>query len=145
MKIKLFIKPLTYNQYYRNTKSGHRVKTGAGLAYDEELDVIMEDYAEALALFGRELDLSNSILRFSLDHYNENFYLQDNSRLSMTAGDVDGPIKVIQDKVFKLMGQDDYLVKSLRSDQYPANKDYIEINLAILDLSAPEYLPVWKD
>ena len=145
MNIELKIRPLTYNHYYRHSKSGKPVKTGAGLAYEEELDMILEDYAIALSEYGRKFDPLTNILRLSITHFNPKFYIKDNSRLNMKAGDVDGSIKVLQDKVFNLMGIDDYVIKSLRSDQYPGAEDVVRIELDEISLSLPEYRPIRKD
>jgi len=142
MNIKLEIKPLTYNQYYRNSKNGRRIKTGAGLAYDEELSVVLEDYAIALSNYGKFLDPSKEIVRLKIAHYNPNFYVKDNSRLSKTAGDTDGPIKVLQDKIFNALGLDDYVVKSLVVDQYPGREHIVIINIDKLLLSSIEYQPI---
>lgn len=145
MNIRLEIKPLTYNQYYRNTKSGHRIKTGAGLAYDEELGELLKDYAAALSNFGKEIDLSKNIVRLQIQHYNPKFYVKDNSRLSKTAGDTDGIIKILQDKIFNAMGLDDYIVKSLIVDQYPGRDHVVCINIDTLLLSSIQYSPIGKD
>ena len=52
MRLVLPIKPLSYNQYYKNTRTGKRIKTGAGLAYDEELEILLDSYAGKLRTFG---------------------------------------------------------------------------------------------
>lgn len=145
MNIELKIKPLTYNQYYRNSKTGRRIKTGAGLAYDEELAEILKEYAIALHDFGKDLDLSKNILRLKISHFNPKFYIKDNSRLNKSSGDTDGIIKVLQDKIFHSLGCDDYIVKSLIVDQYPGREHRVLINIDKLLLSAIEYEPIWED
>tara|TARA_R110000868_G_C10972634_1_gene770655 strand:- start:33568 stop:33972 length:405 start_codon:yes stop_codon:yes gene_type:complete len=130
MRIIIPFKLLSYNQYYRNTKSGHRVKTGAGLAYDEELGLFLEDNADALKSYGRNLDLSKDILEFKIQNYNADYYIKDGSRLNQKSGDIDNYVKVLQDKLFKVIGVDDFLIKRLIVEEYPSDTDY-----AILELS----------
>ena len=111
MIIKLPIKPLSYNAYYRNTKSGHRVKTGAGLAYEEELEMMISGHSNELAQFGESLDLSKYMIKITIYNFKSDFYIKDGSRINLTAGDWDNPIKVLQDKLFKQIGIDDIFIK----------------------------------
>lgn len=125
--LELKLKPLTYNQHYRPTKSGKLVKTGAGLAYDEELSYLLREYSTELSDFREKLDSSNSILKVEYRHYNTKYFIKDGSRLNKKAGDVDGIIKVLQDKIFDLIGVDDFMIKDLRSVQYPSDRDFVKV------------------
>lgn len=136
MNIRLKIKPLTYNQYYRNTKSGHRIKTGAGLAYDEELQYLLEEFREELEAFGKTFDESTHVIKFRIDHANPKFYVKDGSRLNKKSGDTDGIIKIIQDKIFHMMGLDDYIVKALEVYQHPGRDHEITMRIDRLLLSS---------
>ena len=143
MIFSLDLKLLSYNQYYRNNKNGKRIKTGAGHAYDEELGLLLEDHANALRLFGEGINPATNIVRLQITMYSPDFYIKDNSRLSMTCGDIDNPVKVFQDKLFKVIGTDDYIIKSLQVDQYPGAEHRAIIGLEILPLSSIEYSPIW--
>lgn len=109
--LKLDIKPISYNAYYRNTRTGKRIKTGQGLAFDEEIDMALEVYSNELETFGKSLDPSNSIVRLRIRVVNPDFFLKDGSRISQVAGDVDNWIKVLKDKIFKTIGIDDFVVR----------------------------------
>ena len=132
LEITLPIKPLSINSYYRNSRTGKRIKTGKGLAFDEELGMLLEVHAEALVRFGRYFDPSTNMIRMSLDVGNPKYYLKDKSRLSMTAGDVDNYVKVLQDKMFRVMGVDDYSCRSLRVDDYDSKVEIAHILLEII-------------
>lgn len=134
MKLLIPFKLLSYNQYYRNSKTGKRIKTGAGLAYDEELELFLQDNAAALGFFRRGIDLSINILEFKIHNFNSNYYIKDGSRLNQKSGDVDNFVKVLQDKLFKAIGIDDYLVKRLLVEESPSDKDYAIIELNVLKL-----------
>jgi hypothetical protein len=124
---------LSYNAYYRNTRTGKRIKTGAGLAYDEEIEMILQDYASALKDFGKDIDLSKNIVCISIFHFKSGYYVKDGSRLSKTVGDWDNPIKIIQDKIFKVMGIDDCVVRVGKLMDLPSDKDGAIIELKLLD------------
>lgn len=111
LSLKLDIKPISYNAYYRNTRTGKRIKTGQGLAFDEEIAVKLETYSNELVIFGRGLDPYNSIVRLRIRVVNPDFFLKDGSRISQVAGDVDNWIKVLKDKIFKTIGFDDFIVR----------------------------------
>lgn len=113
-------KLLSYNGYYRNTRTGKRVKTGAGLAYDEMLEEVLLENASALEYFGRTICQSKDILEFRLHIYNTKYYIKDKSRLNKKTGDIDNYVKVLQDKVFKYLKLDDYQIKSLVVKEYPS-------------------------
>ena len=130
MIIKLEIKPLSYNQYYKNSRTGKRIKTGAGLAYDEELGLLLGYHASALKKFGREIDLSKDIVKLEIFNYKTNFFRKD-GELSKTAGDWDNPVKVLQDKIFKTMEVDDYIVKIGKVVDIPSS----DLNGVIIDLN----------
>jgi len=125
----LDIKPLSYNAYYRNTRNGKRVKTGAGLAYDEELELLLEDYALKLVDFAAQLDDTRDYIKLVIIRFNPNFLVKDGSRLNKTSGDVDNIVKVLQDKIFKVAGIDDFFVKDLRVVEMPALDNRVYINL----------------
>lgn len=125
-------KLLSYNQYYRNSRTGKRIKTGAGHAYDEELGLFLEDNTAVLESFRKGFDLSNNILEFKIHNYNSNYYIKDGSRLNQRSGDIDNYVKVLQDKLFKAIGIDDYLVKKLIVEEYPSDTDYAKIELNLL-------------
>jgi len=133
MKIILPIKPLSYNGYYRNNKSGKRIKTGKGLAFDEELGVLLEDHADALVRFGRTFDPSKDIISLTIRVGNPKFFIKDGSRLSKTSGDVDNYIKVLKDKIFKVMGVDDY---ADRRDDVADFHSVTEFTLIVLEMHA---------
>jgi len=132
MKLLIPFKLLSYNAYYRNTKSGHKVKTGAGLAYDEELGVFLEDNAAALNHFRKDIDLSNYILELKIHLFNSKYYIKDGSRLNETSGDIDNYVKVLQDKLFKALDLNDARVKRLIVQEDPSDKDYAIIELNVL-------------
>lgn len=136
MIIKLPIKALSYNGYYRSTKSGNRVKTGAGLAYDEELEYILRDYSEELEIFGKGCDPSKNIVAMEITYYNPGFMLKDGSRVSKTAGDLDNIVKVLQDKIFKVIRKDDSMVRSLKVSDMPSDFYLISVNLNIEPIPA---------
>ena len=113
MKIFLPLKPLSINQYYRNSRSGNRIKTGKGLAFDEELNILLEEHASALQHFGKKIDPSINIVKLTMRVGNPDYFLKDGSRISKTAGDIDNYLKVIQDKIFNVIGVDDYTCRGL--------------------------------
>ena len=133
MIIKLEIKPLSYNQYYKNSRTGKRIKTGAGLAYDEELGLLLGYHASALKKFGREIDLSINIVKLEIFNFKSLFYTKK-GEVSQTAGDWDNPIKVLQDKIFKTMEVDDYVVKVGQVIDLPSDKDGVIIKLSLQPL-----------
>jgi Holliday junction resolvase RusA-like endonuclease len=132
MKLIIPFKLLSYNQYYRNSKTGKRIKTGAGLAYDEELGLFFEDNTAVLSFFRKGIDLSSNILEFKIHNFNSNYYIKDGSRLNQTSGDIDNYVKVLQDKLFKALDMDDYLIKRLLVEESPSDTDYAIIELNIL-------------
>lgn len=134
----LSIRPLSYNQYYRNSKTGKRIKTGPGLAYDEELTILLESYQKTLKRFAKNLDPSKVVVEHRLTYFNPEFFIQDESRLNMTSGDIDNPVKVLQDKIFKAMGQDDYFVKKLFVEEYPSDEVGVVVDLIVRPM--PEFL-----
>lgn len=105
------IKPISINAYQRNTRTGKRIKTGKGLAFDEEIAYRLKDYSIELKEFGKLLDPSKVIVKLTLRVVNSNYFLKDGSRISKTAGDVDNYIKVLQDKIFREIGTDDYIMR----------------------------------
>lgn len=111
LSLNLAIKPISYNQYYRNTRTGKRIKTGMGLAFDEEIAYRLADNSKELKSFGESLDPSNSIVRLRIRVVNPDFFLKDGSRISKTAGDVDNWVKVLKDKIFREIGIDDFVVR----------------------------------
>lgn len=111
LKLSLNLKPISYNQYYRNTRTGKRIKTGMGLAFDEEIAIRLKEYSKELKVFGCNLDPSNSIVRLRIRVVNPDFFLKDGSRISKVAGDVDNWIKVLKDKIFREIGIDDFIVR----------------------------------
>ncbi len=133
MKIEftLTIKPISYNAYYRNSKTGKRIKTGKGHAFDEELEYLLDDHAEALAEFGRFFDPSKNIIKMTMDVGNPNYYLKDKSRLSMTGGDVDNYLKVTQDKMFSYIGVDDYSCRHIDVSDHDSVEEITYILLEI--------------
>ncbi len=128
MILKLKIKALSYNQYYRNTRTGKRVKTGAGLAYDEELKELLLENAIALGDFGKSLDLSKNIVKLEIFNFKSRFFTKS-GEISKVAGDWDNPIKVLQDKIFKIMGLDDYVIKIGHVEDIPSDEDGVIIRL----------------
>lgn len=132
LKLILHIRPLSYNHYYRNTKHGKRVKTGSGLAYDEMLEVLFEERSKELEDFGKLVDQSRNIISFNLHIANPRFFIKDGSRINKTSGDVDNYIKVLQDKVSKYMGVDDYLFRRGAYFDFPSDQDLVVISLEIL-------------
>jgi Holliday junction resolvase RusA-like endonuclease len=143
MQIIIPFKLLSYNEYYRNTRSGKRVKTGAGLAYDEELGLFLEDNSSELKSFGESLDLSNNILGLKIQVFNSDFFIQDKSRINKTSGDIDNYVKVLQDKLFKAMGLDDVFVKKLIVEEYPWDVDMAQIEINELRLSSHQAIPIY--
>lgn len=133
MIIKLKIKPLSYNAYYKNSRTGRRIKTGAGLAYDEELGELLAEHAKALSNFGRDLDLSKSIVKLEIFNFKSRFFTKS-GELSKTSGDWDNPIKVLQDKVFKLMGIDDYVIKIGQVTDMPSNEDGVMLRITTQEM-----------
>lgn len=139
MNIKLNIKPISYNQYYRSTRSGKRVKTGAGLAYEEELTYLLDDYSSELKEFGESLDLHKNIVRTEIKIYNPDYFIQDGSRINKNSPDVDNCIKVLQDKIFDIMGKDDVQARDTRIYDVPSNEWRVEIDMLIV--SIPGFCP----
>ena len=107
------------------------MKTGAALAFDEELHVLLEDYATALVSFGKMLDPSKHIVKLTSRIANPNIFIKDGSRLSKTAGDVDNTVKVIQDKLFAVMEFDDYICRHIDVADFPSNSYAVFITLEI--------------
>lgn len=140
LRIDLYLKPLSYNKYYRSTRSGNRVKTGAGLAYDEQLDIVMEEYSNELKAFGCELDLSSNIVIMDIQYFNPEFFIKDGSRISKTAGDLDNMIKILQDKIFRTMEVDDSIVRNLSIHDVPSNGYKVVIDLLIQPI--PDFYPI---
>ena len=135
MIIKLPIKPLSINAYYRNSKFGKRVKTGKGLAFDEEIEVLLEDYATALIEFGKEIDPSKNIVKLTMIIGNTGFFVKDGGRLSKTSGDIDNNVKILQDKIFRKMGVDDYIVRDIRVLDFPYKVDNTIVRLEIVEIN----------
>lgn len=108
--LKIPIKPLSYNQYYRNTRTGKRIKTGAGLAYDEELGEFLQSKRLELEAFGSSI-MSTESVKITIYNLKTNFFIKDGSRLNLKAGDWDNPVKVLQDKIFDVICCDDIIVK----------------------------------
>lgn len=120
LSIILKIKPLSINGYYRNSKSGHRVKTGAGLAYDEELALLLRPYEKAMAAFKNSLP-EGDVLSVDYTFFASNYFVKDGSRINKASGDVDNPVKVLQDKIFRAMDVDDHRIKSFTVEQIPSS------------------------
>jgi len=139
MLLKLPLKPLSYNQYYRNTRSGNRVKTGAGLAYDEEIEYILRNYSDELKSFGEICDPSKNIVAMSIRYYNPGMLIKDKSRLSKTAGDLDNIVKVLQDKLFALIGVDDSITRSLKVLDMPSDSYLVVVELSLEPI--PDFCP----
>lgn len=119
LKLEFDFKPISYNAYQRNTRTGKRIKTGKGLAFDEEIVYRLGNYSTELVAFGKSLDPSKNIVKLTMRVGNPHYFLKDGSRLSKTAGDVDNYIKVFQDHIFKVIGVDDYMVRHVEiSDIY---------------------------
>lgn len=131
MQISLPLKPLSYNAYYRNSRTGKRIKTGKGLAFDEELALVLEDYSDELVLFGRSIDPSINIVKLTMIVGNPDFFIKDGSRISKTCGDIDNYIKVIQDKLFNVIGVDDYTCRHLEVLDFYSVKESTLIHLEI--------------
>lgn len=129
--ITILIKPISYNAYYRNSRSGNRIKTGAGLAYDEELELLLSEFREELEEFGHKLDPSKNIATLEISFANPDFFIKDGSRISKTAGDLDNTIKVLQDKIFSFVQVDDYICRDVRAFDFPSNswEVYIRLNI----------------
>ena len=138
--IDLNLQPLSYNAYYRNSHSGNRIKTGAGLAYDEELEYLLNNYSDELKNFGKSLDPSKNIVSMGIKYYNPGMLLKDKSRLSKTAGDLDNIIKVLQDKLFKLICEDDSIVRRLK-DIYDVPSDEYGIRITLGIEPIPDFCP----
>lgn len=134
LKVVLPIKPLSYNAYFRNSKTGKRIKTGKGLAFDEELDLHLRENATALAQFGEKIDPSKNIVRLTVRVGNPNFFLKDGSRVSKTAGDVDNYLKVMQDKLFSYIGCDDYICRHIVVTDGYSVEPFTEIILEIIPI-----------
>jgi hypothetical protein len=132
--ITLRIKPISINAYYRNSRTGKRIKTGEGLAFDEELNYLLEEHASALAQFGRKIDPSKNIVKSTMLIGNPGFFIKDGSRVSQVAGDVDNWIKVTQDKVFQHVGVDDYIVRNIVISDVPCVEAFTEITLETLPI-----------
>jgi hypothetical protein len=130
MILKLKVKALSYNQYYRNSRTGKRIKTGAGLAYDEILGEALGEYAEALKEFGGSVDLSRSIVKIEILNFKSNFFTKKGA-ISKTSGDWDNPVKVLQDKIFALVGVDDYIIKEGTVKVLPSDTDGVIIRLSL--------------
>ena len=141
LQFDLDIKPISYNSYYRNSRTGKRIKTGKGHAFDEELGVLLEDHAEALLRFGRFFDPSKNIIKMIMDVGNTGYLIKDKSRLSMTAGDVDNYIKVTQDKMFGVMEVDDYSCRHVDVSDYDSCEDITHITLEI----KPQRMRKWNN
>jgi hypothetical protein len=132
LKLILPIKPLSYNHYYRNTRTGKRIKTGSGLAYDEMLDRVVTGRSKELLEFGNLVDQSRHIVSFNLEIANPRFYIKDGSRINKTSGDVDNYVKILQDKISRVMGVDDYLFRRGSQFDFPSDQDLIIIKLEII-------------
>ena len=128
-------KLLSYNQYYRNSRTGKRIKTGAGLAYDEELGELLSGHAKALISFGEDIDLSKNIVKLEIFNFKSRFFTKSGA-LSKVAGDWDNPIKVLQDKIFKAMEMDDYVIKIGHVEDIPSDEDGVIIKLTLVPLPA---------
>ena len=131
IEILLPIKPISYNAYYRNSRTGKRIKTGKGHAFDEELDLLLRVYEDSLRKFRELLDPSKFIVKMTMQVGNPDYYLKDGSRLSMTGGDVDNYLKVTQDKIFKEIGFDDYICKHIEVIDYHSLEAQTKINLEL--------------
>ena len=129
MKLVLLLKPLSYNQYYRNTRSGKRIKTGAGLAYEEELEYLLSCREKSLLSFGEEFDPSKNIVKLDLQIFNPYFFRKADGHLNPKSGDIDNSVKVLQDKIFKYAGIDDSSVKKLTVSDFPSDKSGMIITL----------------
>ena len=146
------IKPLSINAYQRNMKGGKRVKTGKGLAFDEEIEYLLEDHANALQKFGESVDPSNNIIKLIIRVGNPNFYLADRSRVSKTAGDVDNYLKVMQDKLFGCMDIDDHIARHIDVADCHSIEPFTHIILKIVPIpqgfdrqGVPVYSPILDD
>lgn len=122
MELVIPLRPLSYNQYYRNTRTGKRVKTGAGLAYEEELEYLLSCRESSLLSFGKEFDPSKNIVKLEIEIYNPYFFRKADGHLNPKSGDIDNSVKVLQDKIFKYAGIDDSAVKRLEVSDYPSDK-----------------------
>jgi len=131
LSIKIPIKPISYNAYYRNSRTGKRIKTGKGLAFDEEIELLLLGYSNELVKFGKYIEPSKNIVKFTLKVGNPKFFIKDGSRISQTCGDVDNYIKVLQDKLFKIIGFDDYCVRHLEVSDFPSIEESTLITLDI--------------
>lgn len=121
------IKPLSYNGYYRNTRTGKRVKTGAGHEYDEALTHYISDYADEIDGFFSTLG-EDECIRLKLVVGKSNYYTEKGA-VHKRSGDISNTVKVIEDKVFShVTGFDDYIVKSVVLDEYPCDDDFFAIS-----------------
>lgn len=143
MELILPFKPLSYNAYYRNSRTGKRIKTGKGLAFDEELNIHLKENAIALAQFGKSIDPSSNIVKLTIRVGNPNFFIKDGSRISKTAGDVDNYLKVMQDKIFGFIGVDDYVARHLDILDIPSVEPFTKIILKTIPIhELPTHLEV---
>lgn len=132
LKLILPIRPLSYNGYYRNTRTGKRIKTGSGLAYDEMLGREFDGHSKELQEFGNLVDQSKHIVSFKIEIANPRFYIKDGSRINKKAGDVDNYVKILQDKISMLMGLDDYIFRKVSCEDFPSDQDMIILLLEII-------------
>jgi len=144
MKLKLVIplKPLSYNQYYRNTRSGKRVKTGAGLAYEEELEYLLSCRESSLLSFGKEFDPSKSIVKLDIEIFNPYFFRKADGYLNPKSGDIDNSVKVLQDKIFKYANIDDSAVKKLTVTDWPSDRPGMIITLDFKGFPTERVFPI---
>ena len=132
LRLILKVRPLSYNVYYRNSRTGKRLKTGLGLAYDELLEVEFSGHSKELCELGKSVDQSKDIVSIDLEIANPRFYIKDGSRINQTAGDVDNYVKILQDKIARMMGVDDFLFRQGSQRDFPSDMDLIIITLKVI-------------
>jgi len=125
MKIVFDCKPLTVNQYKRPTKTGRIVKTGKAHAYDEYINMCLDEVEDQLGDF--DCLGSKQYLELQINWFQSDFFNKDGS-INKTAGDWDNIIKPVQDLIFsRFKVLNDAFVKTGHVSVIPSNEDSFEI------------------
>ena len=132
LEFKLDLSPVSLNSstFVWNNR---RIKTKQAIAFENDFNELMKPYAHSLGLLADSfIDTEHS---FSLDYtfYLKTFFTKKGN-ISAKSKDVDNLVKVVNDRLFKLIGIDDSTMIDLTAKKRPADKDCICITIEMIPI-----------
>lgn len=139
IKIRLDLKPKSYNALYKNSRGGRKYLPEDSKLYLQELEYIFTEQKTELRNLRDSLIQDQEMLALEIYYYYSEFYTKKKT-INKRCMDVDNPTKPIIDELFKVIGIDDYILGDLHNYKRPSENDCVILMLSKVPLHNKDYL-----